>query len=70
MEIYFEKKKSEKFTKLSIIKNNLSIINHIDKIKKKYDFILVSVISPLKKTREFAHKKFNKHYYEVIQNVI
>lgn len=64
-DLFRKKSKSAKFTKSSIIKNNLSIINHIDKIEKKYDFILVSVISPLKKTREFARKKFNKHYYEV-----
>tara|TARA_Y100000591_G_scaffold330222_1_gene360605 strand:- start:249 stop:761 length:513 start_codon:yes stop_codon:yes gene_type:complete len=64
-DLFRKKSKSVKFTKSSIIKNNLSIINQIDKIRKKYDFILVSVISPLKKTREFARKKFNKYYYEV-----
>lgn len=64
-DLFRKKNKSTKFNKTSIIKNNLSIINHIDKIKEKYDFIIVSVISPLKKTREFAYKKFNKNYYEV-----
>ena len=64
-DLFRKKSKSEKFNKASIIKNNLSIINYVDKIKEKYDFILVSVISPLKKTRKFANKKFNKNYYEV-----
>ena len=63
--MFRKKTKSTKFNKASIIKNNLSIINYVDRIKEKYDYILVSVISPLKKTREFAHKKFNKNYYEV-----
>lgn len=64
-DLFRKKNKSAKFNKSSIIKNNLSIINYVDKIKKRYDFILVSVISPLKKTRTFAYKKFKKNYYEV-----
>ena len=40
-------KNNNNFLKNNIIKNNLSIINHVKKIQKKYDFILVSVISPL-----------------------
>ncbi len=64
-DLFRKKKKRTKFDKDSIIKNNLSIINYVDKIKENYDFILVSVISPLKKTREFAHKKFKKNYCEV-----
>ena len=64
-DIFRAKNRTKKFNKISIIKNNISIINYIDEIKLKYDFILVSVISPLKKTRIFAHKKFKKKYYEV-----
>jgi adenylylsulfate kinase len=64
-DIFREKNRTKKFNKISIIKNNISIINYIDKIKSKYDFILVSVISPLKKTRTIANKKFKKKYYEV-----
>lgn len=35
---------------------------------KKYDFIIVSVISPLKKTRIKAKKIFGSNYYEVFLN--
>ena len=58
-------KNTNKFSKKNIIENNLSIIKHITKIQKNYDFILVSVISPLLKTRNFARIKFGKNYYEV-----
>ena len=47
------------------IRNNLSIINHVKKIEKKYDFILVSVISPLLITRNIARNKFGKNYFEI-----
>jgi len=53
-----------KFTIQNIIKNNLKIINYLEKKITKYDFILVSVISPLKKTRNLAKKIFKKNYFE------
>ena len=58
-------KNNNNFSKKNIIKNNLSIINHVKKIQKKYDFILVSVISPLLKTRNIARIQFGKDYFEV-----
>ncbi len=63
----FRKKKNikNKFTKKEIIQNNLKIIDYIKKIKKRYDFILVSVISPLKITRYKAHYSFKDRYYEI-----
>ena len=64
-DIFREKKNLKKFTKFSIIKNNLAIIDYIDKEKSKYDYLLVSVIAPLKKTRILANKKFKKKYFEV-----
>ena len=64
-DIFRKKNKFNRFTKKSIIKNNLSIINYIDKEKSKYNYIIVSVISPLEKTRSFAYKKFKNNYYEV-----
>jgi len=60
-----KKNKINTFTKKNIIQNNLDIINYASKISKKYDFILVSVISPLIKTRKIAKKKFKEHYYEI-----
>lgn len=62
------KKKLNKFTKQAIIRNNISIINFINKRINNYEYILVSVISPLKKTRIYAHKKFGKNYFEVYTN--
>ena len=63
----FRKKRSNKnsFSRKNIIKNNISIISYVKKIKNKYDFILVSVISPILKTRVFAKRTFKKKYYEV-----
>ena len=58
-------KNNNNFSKTNIIKNNLSIINYIKKIQKKYDFILISVISPLFKTRNIAKIKFGKNYFEI-----
>ena len=36
------------------------IIHHVDKLKKNYEFIIVSVISPLLETRKEAKKKIWK----------
>ena len=60
-----KKNKKNSFSKKNIIKNNLEIINHISSIIKKYDLILVSVISPLLKTRKIAKKRFKENYYEI-----
>ena len=53
------------FLKKDIIKNNMKIIKHVVSKKKKYDFIIVSVVSPILKTRLLAKKLFKKKYYEV-----
>ena len=63
-----KKTKTNSFTKKAIIRNNISIINYINKRENKYDYIIVSVISPLKKTRILAHKKFGNNYFEVYTN--
>ena len=60
-----KKNKKNSFSKKSIIKNNLEIISYISDIIKKYDLILVSVISPLLKTRKLAKKRFKENYYEI-----
>lgn len=58
-------KVKNKFTKSNIIENNLKILKYVKKIYKRYDYTIVSVISPLKKTRIKAKKIFGKYYYEV-----
>ncbi len=60
-----KEKNSNSFSKTNIVKNNLSIINYVKKIQKNYDFILVSVISPILKTRNIARIKFGKNYFEI-----
>tara|TARA_Y100000389_G_C17450446_1_gene514408 strand:- start:1358 stop:1873 length:516 start_codon:yes stop_codon:yes gene_type:complete len=64
-DIFRKKNKANMFTKKSIKENNFAIINYVDELKINYDFVIVSVISPLKITREFAKKKFKKKYYEI-----
>lgn len=63
----FRKKNKKKniFSKRNIIENNNSIINYVKKIKSKFNYIIVSVISPLKVTRVSAKKIFGESYYEV-----
>ena len=66
MEIFLEKTNLKIASqKKNIEKNNLLIINSIKKKIHLYDFILVSVISPLIKTREKAKKTFRQNYFEV-----
>jgi adenylylsulfate kinase-like enzyme len=60
-----KKNKQYSFSKKNIIRNNLQIIDYCKKNYNKYDYILVSVISPLKKTREYANKIFKTDYFEI-----
>lgn len=60
-----KKNKQFSFSKKNIIKNNLRIIDYCKKKFDKYDYILVSVISPLKKTRKYAYKIFKENYFEI-----
>lgn len=64
-DVFRKKNKVNKFTREGIIKNNLEIIKKISNIMLKYDYIIVSVISPLKKTRKLAFNKFKENYFEV-----
>lgn len=64
-DIFRKKNKQFSFTKKNIIKNNLHIINFCKKNFLKYDFIIVSVISPLKKTRRYASQVFKENYFEI-----
>ena len=64
-DIFRKKNKHFSFSKKNIIKNNLRIIDYCKKKFDKYDYILVSVISPLKKTRKYAYKIFKENYFEI-----
>ena len=58
-------KNTKNFSLKDITKNNFQIISYLKKKCNKYDFTLVSVISPLKKTRNYAKNIFQKNYFEV-----
>ena len=64
----FRKKNKNKFilSRKNIIKNNISIIKLCKKIHNKYDFIIVSAISPLRYTRSMAKKTFGDKYFEFL----
>tara|TARA_B100001057_G_C22638247_1_gene867154 strand:- start:143 stop:667 length:525 start_codon:yes stop_codon:yes gene_type:complete len=53
------------FSKKNIIYNNNMIILYIKTLIVNYDFILVSVISPLLVTRKKVKKLFGNKYFEV-----
>jgi adenylylsulfate kinase-like enzyme len=65
-DIFRNKTKNFKFTRNSIVENNLKIIDFVKKIYFQYDFIIVSAISPLVATRSSAKKIFKKKYYEIL----
>lgn len=58
-------KNKNSFTKKNIYLNNLAIIENILDINNKYDYIIVSVISPLLKSRLRAKKIFKEKYKEI-----
>ena len=64
-DIFRKKRKKNLFTRNSITKNNYDIINYCKKFKFNYDYLFVSVISPLKKTREVAFSEFKENYFEI-----
>tara|TARA_Y100000591_G_C21807435_1_gene685761 strand:- start:414 stop:929 length:516 start_codon:yes stop_codon:yes gene_type:complete len=64
-DIFRKKSNFNSFTKKNIIKNNFRIIKYIESITSKYNVILVSVISPILKTRKIANEKFKNYYYEI-----
>ena len=68
-DLFRKKNKLKKsFTKKNIIYNNKLIINYVSKIFDNFDYIIVSVISPLKCTRIAALKTFGINYFEIFLN--
>jgi len=59
-------KNFKNFSKKNIIQNNNLIIDYIKIILKNYDYLIVSVISPLRQTRQRAKNIFGKNYFEVL----
>ena len=53
------------FSKESILRNNFEVVNRIKQVKNDVDFILISLISPFQKVREYARKTFNENYFEI-----
>ena len=65
-DIFRKKTKNvDTFTKQNILNNNIKIIKYIKKYQFIYNYILVSVISPLRESRSFARKIFKKNYFEI-----
>ena len=64
-DLFRKKRKHFRFTKKDIYLNNLRIIKYIKKYYKKYDFTIVSVISPLSKSRTYAKNIFKENYFEI-----
>ena len=46
----------------------MQIIKYISKFIGCYDYIILSVISPLKQTRAYAKKHFGNNYFEIYLN--
>ena len=59
------KKYKNNFTKNTIKINNFKIIEFVKTKMTNYDFILVSVISPLRITRQYAKSCFKDKYFEI-----
>jgi adenylyl-sulfate kinase len=60
-----EKDKKFRFTTKEIIINNQRIIELCGNLQKEYDYLLVTVIAPFKKTRKEAKEKFLSNYIEI-----
>ena len=57
--------KRQEFSRSEIFKNNERVINLCKELEKDFDFLLVAVIAPYLKTREFAREQFSHNYIEV-----
>ena len=60
-----ELKRESDFSKDGILKNSFELIDKINATDEKTDFILISLITPFNKVREYARKIFGADYFEV-----
>ena len=60
-----ELKRESDFSKDGILKNSFELIDKINATEEKTDFILISLITPFNKVREYARKTFGADYFEV-----
>ncbi len=58
-----QKKNFLGFSHADRIKHNIMVIDEVAQFEK-YDFVLVSLISPFQKTRDYSRKKIN-NYFEI-----
>ena len=56
------------FSKEDIIKNNKRVVESCKNEIQKYDFILVSVITPFQKSRTYTRKELTPYYFEIYVN--
>ncbi|MBO11702.1 MAG: adenylyl-sulfate kinase [Planctomycetaceae bacterium] len=57
--------KVQKFTESEIVQNNLRVIQICRNLANEYEFLLVAVIAPFRKTRQKARETFGTNYTEV-----
>ena len=57
--------KIQKFTESEIVQNNLRVIQICRDLANEYEFLLVAVIAPFRKTRQKARETFGTNYTEV-----
>ena len=69
-DIFRKKNKTNKFTKNEIVKNNLQIIRYVDGLRKRYDYILVSVISPFEKPGNSISSNSSSFIDKILVSVI
>jgi len=64
-----EKQKAKNtFSREEILENNYNIISYCQSIQKKYNNIIVAVISPFQETRKAAREAFGDDYVEIFLN--
>jgi len=53
------------FSRDGIMKNNLEVVNKILHMVERFDFVLVSLITPFEEIRRMARSIFRRQYFEI-----